>query len=224
MPEPAQLQKAELQAISWDESQQVSDLEAPFPVQFNPETLKVAFANKNSGGDQRGGAATQFVAQGTTKLSFDLWFDVSAPQPAGASETDVRRLTEKVNALMRPRDDQDGAPPGVRFLWGTFLFEGVMDSMNETLELFSADGRPLRATVAVALSKQEIQFQFGNQQPSGVGSTPGPGTAPLAQAQEGDSVQSMAAAQGQQDDWQSSALENGVENPRDLPAGTPLAL
>jgi hypothetical protein len=71
MPQPRTLQKAELEAITW-EGDQVIELDKKVTVQFNPESLKVAFANQTSGGDQSGGAATQFVAQGPTKLAFDL--------------------------------------------------------------------------------------------------------------------------------------------------------
>ena len=57
-------------------------------VQFNPETLKVTFANQivqgSGAGDQRGSPARQFVGAGTTKLSLQLWFDVTA-YPAGTA-------------------------------------------------------------------------------------------------------------------------------------------
>jgi hypothetical protein len=221
MPQPRTLQKAELQAITW-EGDQVVELDKKVTVQFNPESLKVAFANQTSGGDQSGGAATQFVAQGTTKLAFDLWFDVTAPQPDGREEDDVRRLTQDVVYFMRPNEELEGAPPGVRFLWGTFLFEGVMDSVNETLEFFSEDGRPLRAGVTVNLSQQEIQFKFGEPLSPGLGTTPSPGSTPQETARAGDSVQDIAAREGRPEDWQDIALANGIENPRQVPAGTPL--
>ena len=51
-------------------------------VQFNPETLKVSFANQiqtpSGAGDQSGTPARQFVGAGTTKLALQLWFDVTA--------------------------------------------------------------------------------------------------------------------------------------------------
>jgi len=219
VPQPTTLLKAELRAINFGEGEQVTDLDEPVPVQFNPETLKLAFANQSSGGTQAGGGATQHVAQGSTKLNFDLWFDVTVPQPKGDLVDDVRKLTKQVVDLMRPRDDLDGAPPGVRFLWGTFLFEGRMDSVNETLELFSEDGRPLRAGVSVGLSQQEIQFKFGKQRPPGLGSGLAPGTVPQQQARQGDSVQSMAARQGRPESWQGIAAANGIENPRRLAPG-----
>ncbi|WP_305972038.1 MULTISPECIES: hypothetical protein [unclassified Mameliella] len=237
MPEPQALLKAQIQPVTWDEQQTVSETGDPISVQFNPETLKVAYSNKSAGGDQRGGSAIQFVGSGTTKLTLDLWFDVTAPAPdrpesEGETVDDVRRLTQQVVRFIQPEpSDEEGkfTPPGIRFLWGTFLFEGVVDSINEELLLFSEDGKPLRAKIALALSKQEIQFQFGNQGGAGLGgtgrgSTPPTASQPAPATREGESVQEAAAREGRQDDWQDIARQNNIDNPRNLPAGTPLDL
>lgn len=230
MPAPQTLVKAKLQPITWDEQQTVETTGDPISVQFNPESLKVAYSNKSAGGDQRGGSAVQFVGSGTTKLSLDLWFDVNAPEPDralrdGAAVDDVRLLTEQVVAFIQPRpseEDDKFIPPGMRFLWGSFLFDGVVDSINESLDFFSEQGKPLRARVSVALSKQQIQFQFAP--PSGQGTGESPATEPQTPVRDGDSVQQAAAREGRQDEWQDIANANDVENPRNLPAGQPLDL
>jgi hypothetical protein len=232
MPEPQTLLKAQLQPITWDEEQTVSETGDPIAVQFNPESLKVAYSNKSAGGDQRGGSAVQFVGSGTTKLSLDLWFDVTAPAPDrpevdGDQVDDVRRLTQRVVTFIQPEpsdEDDKFIPPGLRFLWGTFLFEGIVDSINEELQFFSERGKPLRAKISLAMSKQEIQFQFGEQGSPGLGSTPPEAATPAPPVREGDSVQQAAARDGRQDDWQDIARRNNVDNPRDLPAGTQLDL
>lgn len=223
MPDPLILAKAELQEITWQGNPpQVVELERRMQVQFNPETLKLSFANQTSGGDQRGGSATQFTARGTTKLSFDLWFDVTAPLPDVLPQNDVRKLTEQVVQFMLP-SETDGAPPGVRFQWGTFVFEGVMESVNESIEFFSEDGRPLRASVSVNLSQQEIQFKFGEPQPPGLGGSPAAPPAPQP-AQQGDTLQGMAAERGKADKWRQIAEANNVENPRRIAPGSLLNL
>ena len=45
------------------------------------------------------------------------------------------------------------APPGppVRFAWGRFRFDGRVEALEETLDLFAPDGRPLRARLALTL-------------------------------------------------------------------------
>lgn len=222
MPEATTLAKAQLVEIELgdgDNPSREANLDATVTVQFNPETLKVGYSNTMEGGDQTGGSAVQFVSKSSTKLSVELWFDASAM----ADEDDVRRLTKKVNNFITPAPRGEGmAPPAVRFAWGSFLFEGVVDSMDETLELFSADGRPLRAKVSLSISSQDIQFHEPPP-PSSGGSVPG--TSPQQQARDGDSLQTMmgrnaGGRSGGADGWQSVASANGIEQPRRLAPGT----
>jgi phage tail-like protein len=74
--------------------------------------------------------------EGGATLSFALWFDVGP-------EDDVRRLTEPVAAL--------AGSPAVGFSWGTFHFVGRITLLEQELELFSSDGRPLRAALALTM-------------------------------------------------------------------------
>ena len=228
MPEQPEVRKAELREL--DASGNPAGRRVT--VQFNPETLKVSFANQvvppnNSGAQSQQPNATQFVGKGTTKLSVQLWFDISAPLPRGRENvTDVRSLTEEVVYFITPQPAPGGGdkkvPPAVSFLWGSFKFDGVVDSVEESLEFFSQDGRPLRASVSLSMSQQEIgnlrndKFERG-QAPAPGGGTPG--TRPLSQAAAGQSVQSMAAGQGRSNDWQAIASANGIENPRLLRPG-----
>ena len=235
MPAPKKLLKAELHQIEWDTNQQARpiNLDRKVKVQFNPETLTVSFANQKAGGDQRGGSSVQFVGQGTTRLTLDLWFDASVPHTETSAESvdDVRKLTQKVNYFIKPEKKGTGKSakwiaPGVRFVWGTFLFDGVMDSLNEKLEYFSEDGKPLRAMLSLTLSSQTIQFEFGAQQPAD-GAAPGgpgtpastPGAQPRQQTRAGDTVQSVAARSNQTNDWKKIAAANNIENPRRLAPG-----
>jgi hypothetical protein len=204
-------------------------------VQFNPETLKVTFANQTqeqqSAGDQRGNSPRQVVGAGATKLALQLWFDVNAPGAGGAR--DVRELTQKVAYFMLPKSPSGGGggqrqpspPPGVRFAWGTFKFDGLMDSLEETLDLFSPDGKPLRASLNLGLSGQlEIVSTTGGPAAPDATVGPTPGTRPLTQAAAGASVQALADGAGTGANWQQVAAANGIENPRLLPAGQLLDL
>lgn len=223
MPKPKTIEKAFLQIISWDDTGAVSSEGRKFNVQFNPESLKVAFSNQIAGGDNNGGSAIQFSSRGTTKLSFDLWFDVTAPQPDNRSEDDVRKLTKDVIAFMQAEESTEGEdtsyiPPGCRFQWGSFLFEGVVDSVNENIEYFSETGKPLRASVSVSMTKQEVEIKFANANAQAA-NQPSAGTQPRQQARTGDSAQSMAAREGNPEGWQQRALSEGIEDPLRLPQG-----
>jgi Contractile injection system tube protein len=222
MPESAKLVKAELQEIDLANPEAAATKKVP--VQFNPESLKVSFANQiqtpEGSGDQRGTPTQQFVGAGTTKLTLQLWFDVNAEQD-GEAVLDVRKMTEKISYFItpkaNPKDKKKFIPPGIRFIWGSFQFDGLMESLEESLEFFSTDGIPLRASMTLNLTQQKIDiYKFGKDAPSRM---PLPGTRPLTEAPQGETVQNMAANQGKADDWQSVAASNGIENPRSLPPG-----
>lgn len=235
MPEVSKLAKAELRQLDATFENEVKQ-DTWCPVQFNPDSLKVSFANQlvqpSGSGDQRGGAARQFVGAGTTKLALTLWFDVGSPQTEAPRVDDVRKLTKKVAFFITPVPEPGKkdkfVPPAVRFVWGSFQFDGLMDSLEETLEYFSSEGKPLRASLALTLSQQKIQFAFRDTGSGGGGTAGGPGatpgTKPLAQAPAGASVQGLADAAGKGGDWQSIAAANGIENPRALSAGAMLDL
>jgi hypothetical protein len=220
----ADLAKAELRELSADGKSEINS-DKTCQVQFNPETLKVSFANQiskpESSGTKKGKPATQFVGPGTTKLSLQLWFDVTAPMPPGqTAEQDVRTLTKKVAYFITPKpgeSDEKRIPPVVRFSWGSFQFDGIMESLEESLEFFSSDGRPLRASVAINLTQQEItEIQVGK---TNIPNVETPGTRPLTQAPAGSSVQGLADSQGKGDNWQDIAAANNIENPRMLQPG-----
>lgn len=181
-------------------------------VQFNPESLKVSFANQivqPQGNDQSAGnAGRQFVGAGTTKLALQLWFDVNAMEKAPVD--DVRRLTQEVIYFMKPQtaetDATKKAPPGVRFVWGSFKFDGMVDSIEESLEFFSPAGKPLRASISLTLSQQNIlEVDLGAQVPGQQGQKP------LKPAKQGDSLQAMAGKAGK-GNWQAIAAANGIED------------
>jgi hypothetical protein len=223
------LTRAELIEIRWDDNNQVEKVNGGkyLKVQFNPASLKVTYANQVQTGDQSTGSTMQYVGSGSSKLAVELIFDVSG---ANAENTeDVRRITEKVADFMKTtkegeNDDVRFKVPGVRLQWGSFLFDGIIESMDETLDLWSEDGRPLRSTISLSMSQPGIHFDFGknpNATPSpanGGGQSPA-GTTPLTPAAQGASVQGMVASAGLKADWKAVAAVNGIENPRHLSAG-----
>lgn len=207
-------------------------------VQFNPDTLKLAFANQiqnsnpsssgsgsgggggGGGGDQASGTSgRQFVGAGTTKLTVQLWFDAATATEGQVD--DVRRLTQQVIYFITPKKSQQDAsrfvPPGVRFSWGSFLFDGLIDSIEESIEYFSPDGKPLRASISLGMSQQTILVANFDSAARPPGTSRGPGASPLTVAAGGSTLQGLAAAAG--GDWQRIAAANGIDNPRQLQAG-----
>ncbi len=187
-------------------------------VDFNPQTLKVSFANQNSGGNQPAGSSSQYVGSPSSKLTVELLFDSTE---AG---TDVRIKTRDVAYFMSPKlsDNEERTPPFVRFQWGSFIFEGKVDSMDETLEYFSEEGMPLRAVVALNLSSDTGVFLLGRSGTANnaVQRSPATGaTTPLKQARPGDNLPQMAGRNGRSGDWKAIAAANNIDDPLRLPAG-----
>lgn len=230
MTEVTKPEKAELRELDADFEKEVNQ-DKRTRVQFNPETLKVSFANQiKDGSDQSGPSPRQFVGAGTTKLSLQIWFDITVPQPDDhPAVDDVRKLTQRVAYFITPRQDPSDPkqfiPPAVRFIWGSFQFDGMMDSLEESLEFFSNDGRPLRASINLSLSQQRIQKfvirPTTKQAGSGGGglALPSPGTSPLTPAVANSNFPNLAASLGRGDNWQGIAAANGIENPRILAPG-----
>jgi len=226
-------------------------------LQFNPETLRITHGgqirppvNPSKGdrtiptsgqADVPGSTPFQNTGAGSTRLNVQVWFDVTSVMLQGdEGVSDVRELTEKVAYFIRPTGppNADGTPqslPRVQFAWGTVIFSGVMDSLDENLEMFSTDGVPLRASMNIGISEGRIVIGPGARGAGGglsaglnlsagigVGASAslGAGTQPLAQAEAGLSLQAMASASfGGDADWQSIATANGIENPRLLQPG-----
>ncbi len=217
MPEPTTISRARLQQIrlaDGDRPSEVTDPGATVEVQFNPETLSVSYANEVTGDDAAGGAAIQYVTKSSTTLGAELWFDATLIEGV----EDVREATNKVKHFLTPIQQGDGlAPPAVRFLWGSFLFEGVLHAVDEALELFSAAGRPLRAKVTISIISQELELRIA--QPAGGGGAPSggagpPGIDPGSALRPGESLQQALGRSGDPTGWQAVAAASGIENPR----------
>ena len=247
-------QKAWLCEIAGDDNHRTGN---NVELQFNPETLRITHGSQNhppvnpskgggttpatGTGDVPGSTPIQNTGASSTRLTVQIWFDVTSVMLQGdESVSDVRTLTKKVAYFMKEKEPatKDGpaeTPPKVQFAWGTIIFSGVMDSLDENLELFSTDGVPLRASMNIGIAQGEVQIgpgvggaggglSAGLNLSAGIGigasASLGAGTQPLAQAEAGVSLQAMASASfGGDADWQSIASANGIENPRLLQPG-----
>ncbi len=121
-----------------------------FPVMFNPSSLKVSYTNKVQADEAGGGSKSdpkQSPQSTTAKLETELVFDTTE------EGVDVRTYTSKLGRLwLIPKSDKVDPPKNVRFSWGTYAFQGVIESATTTFDFWSAEGVPLRSTIAITLT------------------------------------------------------------------------
>ena len=258
------LERAKLIPVSGNKD--TPDMGNAIDVQFNPTSLKVTLSNTLKENSRNGNSrATQYVDKSSSSLTVELIFDttyIEAPtgnnNPGGAAGSgatssnksgsnkpieqgsDVRLQTKKIaDAFVKPvaSGKKMAAPKRCLFQWGAFEFLGLVDSFEETVDFFSPNGRPLRATVSLKLKEDRYQFRnrstaAQNQNPklsfTGNGADkkqPGGGSG----AGNGNSApnQNTSPVPGASKDgpgsWRDNAMFNGVESPR-LPASQTLAL
>lgn len=211
--QPPQVAKATLTALPGG---------TPLEVHFNP--LSLVYSVENSVAQQSGDPKkAQYVAQFSGKLTMDLQFDTTD------TGSDVRTYTNQVAMFMQasanasaaaqnaaPPSANGGnsqgpppkAPPVLKFQWGTYVFQGIMDSFKETIDFFSADGVALRALVSIGLSRQDQVFDEGADLsgPTDSGS--------LVPTSSSDSALSLATRGGDPTAARQLGAANGLESLR----------
>jgi LysM repeat protein len=216
-------------------------------VLFNPQSISITqsgWATNDTG----------LVAKPSvdSSLSVELFFDTSLPQPTENSRMrqgfsavvgrssllpsmvrpkDVREHTEKICKLTHPHSglgNQDGMrPPICQLYWGNwgnegkaktgFLFQGVLTTVTQTLTRFSEDGTALRATLNCEFTAWE--------DPEVVQKGQNPIDDPIRVVKRGETLTSIAAeVYGDPSLWRVIALENRMDNPRQLQPGDQLTV
>lgn len=158
-----QFVKATLAPVTDDTGAPLDDAskrQAAVEVHFNPETLDITLSNNFK--QSSGNSPVQLIDEATAQLSLELKFDTTL------TGIDVRQDTGKIAAFLKPLDQMvrvgrgnERLPPPkvVEFEWGAIAFQGYIDSYSETLEFFSSDGVPLRASVSLSMTQQERSFE-----------------------------------------------------------------
>ncbi len=133
---------------------------SPIEVHFNPVSLQISITNtledKGKGDDKK-----QFISKTAATLTMELIFDTTN------KGSDVRLDTQKIAQFMEPGKEpgEQKIPTIVLFEWGTFKFQGLIASYRETIDFFSSDGVPLRASINLTMSRQEEVFEPSPQPP-----------------------------------------------------------
>jgi len=165
-----ELQKAMITKLD----EQGQDLGQPFPVQFNPTTLRLTLSNKVAGGATQSSPTRQIVGPSESTLALDLVFD-SADEGTTAAPVSVREKTKTIESFLFPKSDENHVPPKIRFAWGDMIVEGLVDNLTVDFDHFAADGKPLRAKVSLSIKGQDKDLALKPLQGDSRAGSPAPG-------------------------------------------------
>lgn len=156
----------------------------------------------------------QFIRGTSEKLVADLIADTSDKLE------DVRKkYTDPLRDLMRINADLH-APPIVRLTWDNQIFKGVIEALNITFTLFTPDGVPIRARLALTLKEyRTVKVQVKESPKSS------PDVEKHHIVRRGDTLSSIAGkAYGDPAEWRAIARANRIADPRLLSPGTDLVV
>lgn len=188
---------------SGDESNQ----DARIPLHFNPVSLSYSLEASSAQQNQPNPTGqTQHVSEFSAKLSFDAIFDNTD------TGEDIRLTTKKIAAFLKPDptakgaspDSGNNAPPLLLFHWGAFRFQGVLNQYKETIDFFSKEGVPLRASLSLGMTEQGPPLQPDSNAPT---TNTGGSLVPTAAS---DSALSAATRGGNAAAARSLAAANGL--------------
>jgi hypothetical protein len=112
------------------------------------------------------------------------------------------------------------APPICMFVWGTFIFQCIIERVSKKFTMFHPSGFPVRATLSVTLKEyREVIVQLMELDRR---------SADLTRSwvvKQGDSLWSIAFKEyGDPADWRLIADANHIDNPRQLEPGQELVI
>lgn len=132
-----------------------------FPVQFNPTSLKLQISTSMAKGKTSGSQVREPTGSSYTTLTLELVFDTS-DEGSTAEPRSVREKTAQVERFAFPKAQKEKSQkqPKIRFQWGSFVIDGVVDSINIDLDHFATNGTPLRAKVGLSIKEQDRKLIF----------------------------------------------------------------
>lgn len=186
-----------------------------FEVMFNPEEYTLNRDNNFASQAVPGLSSPllQFVHGNLRTLDMELFFDTFE------AHRDVRELTQQVVGLL-DIDPELHAPPVIVVSWATLQFRCVLARASQKYILFFPDGRPARARLTVSFQEyvepgresREVKRQTANFSKSHT-------------VVQGETLSAIAGRFYEDPRmWRPIALENGLDDPRDLTTGQVLLI
>jgi nucleoid-associated protein YgaU len=193
---------------------------------FNPD--KLVFSKSASweqqDAQQRDCPELQFKNSQPRTLKLDLIFDTFDPEDISLKDQDIRKVyTSKFYHLMTVEKHGDKhRPPICRLFWdgAGFIFQGVLQQLEQQFTLFSDHGVPVRAKLSCSF--MEWRTNKNDREKQDLQSSD---IAKVHVVKRGDTLSSIAMKEYSSPKiWRIIARENAIDDPRKLEPGRVLLL
>lgn len=185
----------------------VDGLDEPIPVRFNPEDYTVTSSPEIKKSTILGvnGEHIQFLSGGGSVLSMVLHYDTyNSPMRA----TDVRTLTFPLTKLVK-MDGEKHQPPLVTFVYGSFIFKGMVTKADQKFTMFSRLGIPVRCELTFEITKT-LSVDDKMMEPKESSDR-----TKVRQLTEGDQLWMLSNKEyDSPEHWRKIAEANDIDNPR----------
>jgi Contractile injection system tube protein/LysM domain len=191
---------------------------------FNPSTLRRARHAKYNSCEGAGQAAPTLEYRGTESESLSLELLLHANNKSSGAE--VQEMIDALESLIEPTvevpDTAQRRPQQLWFVWGEYTSPvSVCESVSTTIELFEANGTPLRAVVAITLTQAKPEPGERGQNPT----TRATYRRRSHLVNAGDTLAGIAYAHYRDPTrWRAIASANEIDDPLRLPIGSRLTV
>jgi contractile injection system tube protein len=119
----------------------ILDTNEEIPVMFNPSGYNVTTTGQLTGE----GTCLQFKRVNVEDFNVSLFYDTYEKQ------SDVREETQRITDLVMPTvaGKKTKQPPVCLFMWGGFLYKGIIYKIDQRFTMFLETGIPVRAELGV---------------------------------------------------------------------------
>lgn len=197
-----------------------------FYVQFNPQELKLDEKAiwKPSGEHQADKPLLTYEKGQPSTLTMELVVD-STDDGSNCYNSHVKKLRAFLSSTVEKTDAQGNEvkrPPFLRFTWGGFTFDCVLETLGVQFMMFKPDGTPIRAKVTVGLKERKRGNMGGSANGkvtlSAMGSMfSSADNVQTTTVQDGDTMSSVS--QRSNADMRDMANANNVDDPMNPPVG-----
>jgi hypothetical protein len=162
---------AKMKIIAYEDANFETLSNKEFTVMYNPNTFSQSYRSVWNSETPEGGTAESqnYRRLESDSVSFEFLFDGTGVSSTGESailtigastDTDgeyVQKQIEDFLDITQKINPSTHQPNFLQLSWGTFVFNGVMESAEITYKLFHSSGSPLRATINATFKESVSQ-------------------------------------------------------------------